>query len=217
MTLDKLKSEQTVVWCLGILADGTIMSGDSMGNVKIWDGKSGTQGQSFKGSGVDVLCLAVGSVRQVSTFFPGRGTHLAVFICRTEPHSLPLVLIKRRPNIDSSPCLPALQVQPKTCADGSSLPPDDCTLTTSERWSYRRRIFPPYLRSLLALLSVLSRGYSRVRSRYLPREDLTCPSSSSPLPLHPSWHCTRKLPRHPLHSASTPVPHPTFPTQTFLS
>lgn len=62
MTLDRLKGEQTVVWAVAVLADGTIVSGDSMGNVKFWDGTMGTQSQSFKGHKVDVLCLAVGSV-----------------------------------------------------------------------------------------------------------------------------------------------------------
>lgn len=64
MTLDRLKGEQTVVWAVTVLKDGTIVSGDSMGNVKFWDGLMGTQSQSFKGHKVDVLCLAIGSVRR---------------------------------------------------------------------------------------------------------------------------------------------------------
>lgn len=61
MTLDRLKGEHTVVWALSTLEDGTVVSGDSMGNVKFWDGEMGTQLQSFKGHKADVLCLAVGT------------------------------------------------------------------------------------------------------------------------------------------------------------
>ncbi|GAA5858707.1 hypothetical protein JCM1840_006524 [Sporobolomyces johnsonii] len=61
MTLDRLKGEQTVVWTVAILEDGTVVSGDSMGNVKFWDGEMGTQSQSFRAHKADVLCLALGS------------------------------------------------------------------------------------------------------------------------------------------------------------
>lgn len=69
MTVDQLKGEQTVVWAVAVLADGTIVSGDSMGNVKFWDGEMGTQSQSFRTHKADVLCLTVGSVRLSLTFF----------------------------------------------------------------------------------------------------------------------------------------------------
>lgn len=62
MTLDRLKGEHTVVWALTTLGDGTVVSGDSMGNVKFWDGEMGTQMQSFKGHKSDVLCMGVGTV-----------------------------------------------------------------------------------------------------------------------------------------------------------
>ncbi|GAA6032090.1 hypothetical protein JCM8097_007066 [Rhodosporidiobolus ruineniae] len=61
MTLDRLKGEHTVVWAVAVLADGTVVSGDSMGNVKFWDGEMGTQSQSFKAHKADVLALALGS------------------------------------------------------------------------------------------------------------------------------------------------------------
>ena len=67
LTVDQLKGEHTVVWAVAVLKDGTIVSGDSMGNVKFWDGEMGTQTQSFKSHKADVLCLAVGSVGQVSS------------------------------------------------------------------------------------------------------------------------------------------------------
>ncbi|GAA5991155.1 hypothetical protein JCM10908_006563 [Rhodotorula pacifica] len=61
MTLDRLKGEHTVVWAVAVLATGSVVSGDSMGNVKFWDAKMGTQTQSFRAHKADVLALAVGS------------------------------------------------------------------------------------------------------------------------------------------------------------
>lgn len=54
-------SEATKVWALKALTDGTVISGDSLGHVQIWDGVSGTMTQSFdhNENGADVLCLAV--------------------------------------------------------------------------------------------------------------------------------------------------------------
>ena len=53
--------ESTKVWTLQALSDGTVISGDSLGHVQIWDGTSGTMTQTFdhNESGADVLCLAV--------------------------------------------------------------------------------------------------------------------------------------------------------------
>lgn len=84
MTTDKIRGEQTLVWCISVLkcvftshpsrianlvltvsfvhgySDRTIVSGDSMGLVKFWDGKMGTQLQSIQAHKADVLCLTVG-------------------------------------------------------------------------------------------------------------------------------------------------------------
>jgi U3 small nucleolar RNA-associated protein 4 len=51
----------TKVWTLKALSDGTVISGDSLGHVQIWDGMSGTMTQTFDHNedGADVLCLAV--------------------------------------------------------------------------------------------------------------------------------------------------------------
>ncbi|KAI0757231.1 WD40 repeat-like protein [Daedaleopsis nitida] len=60
MSTDKIRGERTLVWAVGTLGDGTIVSGDSMGNVKFWDSRTCTQLQSFKGHAADVLCLTIG-------------------------------------------------------------------------------------------------------------------------------------------------------------
>ncbi|OSD05994.1 WD40 repeat-like protein [Trametes coccinea BRFM310] len=59
MGTDKIRGERTLVWAVGVLGDGTIVSGDSMGNVKFWDSKTCTQLQSFQGHAADVLCLTI--------------------------------------------------------------------------------------------------------------------------------------------------------------
>ncbi|PIL29590.1 hypothetical protein GSI_08226 [Ganoderma sinense ZZ0214-1] len=60
MGTDKIRGERTLVWAVGVLGDGTIVSGDSMGTVKFWDSITCTQLQSFQGHAADVLCLIVG-------------------------------------------------------------------------------------------------------------------------------------------------------------
>ena len=60
MTTDKMRGEQTLVWAIVFLQDGTIVSGDSMGLVKFWDGKMGTQLQSIKSHKADVLTITIG-------------------------------------------------------------------------------------------------------------------------------------------------------------
>ncbi|TRM61425.1 WD40-repeat-containing domain protein [Schizophyllum amplum] len=60
MGVDKLRGERTLVWTVGVLGDGTILSGDSLGMVKFWDPRTCTQLQSFRAHGADVLCHAIG-------------------------------------------------------------------------------------------------------------------------------------------------------------
>ncbi|KAJ7071242.1 WD40-repeat-containing domain protein [Mycena amicta] len=59
MGTDRIRGERTLVWAVGVLGDGTIASGDSMGLVKFWDSRTCTQLQSFQAHGADVLCLTV--------------------------------------------------------------------------------------------------------------------------------------------------------------
>ncbi|PCH33429.1 WD40 repeat-like protein [Wolfiporia cocos MD-104 SS10] len=59
MATDKIRGERTLVWAVGVLGDGTIVSGDSMGMVKFWDPRTCTQMDSFNGHAADVLCLTI--------------------------------------------------------------------------------------------------------------------------------------------------------------
>ncbi|TFK41379.1 WD40-repeat-containing domain protein [Crucibulum laeve] len=59
MSTDKMRGERTLVWAVGVLGDGTIVSGDSLGMVKFWDSRTCTQLQSFQAHGADVLCLTI--------------------------------------------------------------------------------------------------------------------------------------------------------------
>ncbi|KAG8843287.1 U3 small nucleolar RNA-associated protein [Tulasnella sp. 330] len=59
---DKLRGiQKTLVWAVGVLRDGTIVSGDSMGLVNFWDVKTSTQFKSIRAHDADVLCLAISS------------------------------------------------------------------------------------------------------------------------------------------------------------
>ncbi|GAA93375.1 uncharacterized protein L969DRAFT_105473 [Mixia osmundae IAM 14324] len=59
MTTERRKDQQTLVWAVTVLSDGTIASGDSMGNVKLWDPRMNVQLQSFAAHQADCLCLSV--------------------------------------------------------------------------------------------------------------------------------------------------------------
>lgn len=62
MRVDKSKTDETLVWAVLTLRDGKILvSGDSTGSVKIWDGSNHSLLQSFKIHEADVLCLAADS------------------------------------------------------------------------------------------------------------------------------------------------------------
>lgn len=60
ITVDGLSSsgEPPCIWSVLVLSDGTIVSGDSLGQVSFWDGKFGTMLAKFNPNGVDVLALA---------------------------------------------------------------------------------------------------------------------------------------------------------------
>ncbi|KAJ3115246.1 U3 small nucleolar RNA-associated protein [Phlyctochytrium bullatum] len=58
MTLDTAGHEETMVWTLTYLPDGTLVSGDSMGTVTFWDVGSRTMRRKIRAHAADVLCLA---------------------------------------------------------------------------------------------------------------------------------------------------------------
>lgn len=58
ITLENYGRESTVVWSLLVLSDMTVVSGDSLGHVQMWDGNVGTLLKSFACHDADVLTLA---------------------------------------------------------------------------------------------------------------------------------------------------------------
>ncbi|KUJ23759.1 WD40 repeat-like protein [Mollisia scopiformis] len=50
--------KEIIIWCVKVLKSGNIVSGDSTGEVKIWDGKTFTMSQRIKSHKQDVLSLA---------------------------------------------------------------------------------------------------------------------------------------------------------------
>lgn len=52
-------NKMTVVWCLHVLQDLTIISGDSRGKLTFWDGKIGSQIESYQSHKADILALCI--------------------------------------------------------------------------------------------------------------------------------------------------------------
>lgn len=59
MKVDRIKGEDTLIWALACLPDGTIVSGDSTGSVRFWDRKLYAPQQGYRPHAADVLCIAV--------------------------------------------------------------------------------------------------------------------------------------------------------------
>lgn len=57
-------NQETIVWCIDILNDFTIISGDSRGKVTFWDGKIGSQIDFVHASVADIMCLDVSEDRK---------------------------------------------------------------------------------------------------------------------------------------------------------
>lgn len=81
------RTTPTRVWALQALADGTIVSADSLGHVQIWDGNTGTLIQSFdqNDNKADVLALAV-SANECRVFASGVDSRV---ICVERPVTVP--------------------------------------------------------------------------------------------------------------------------------
>ncbi|XP_078689122.1 U3 small nucleolar RNA-associated protein 4 homolog [Branchiostoma floridae x Branchiostoma belcheri] len=54
-----VRTRETIVWCVAILRDFTIVSGDSLGKTRFWNGKHGTLIQSHHCHKADVLSMCV--------------------------------------------------------------------------------------------------------------------------------------------------------------
>ncbi|KAG5180826.1 quinon protein alcohol dehydrogenase-like superfamily [Tribonema minus] len=65
MAVEAYGTEPTMVWALCALSDGTLVSGDSLGHIQVWDIQTGTLRQSLATHEADVLALAVTSDEQV--------------------------------------------------------------------------------------------------------------------------------------------------------
>ena len=52
----------TLVWAVKVAADGTVISGDSSGSLKIWESRFWSLKQSFQVHKSDVLCLTFDNV-----------------------------------------------------------------------------------------------------------------------------------------------------------
>lgn len=50
--------QETIVWCIEVLKDFTILTGDSRGRITFWDGNLGTQIDYLQSSNFDIMCLA---------------------------------------------------------------------------------------------------------------------------------------------------------------
>lgn len=55
------ESRETVVWCIDILNDLTVFTGDSRGKLTLWDGKIGAQIESYQSHKADILSLILSS------------------------------------------------------------------------------------------------------------------------------------------------------------
>ncbi len=53
------RNKETIVWCLAITSNFTIISGDSRGKTCIWNAEQASLIKSFQTHSVDVLCLCV--------------------------------------------------------------------------------------------------------------------------------------------------------------
>ncbi|CAH0729798.1 unnamed protein product, partial [Brenthis ino] len=53
------RGKETIVWCLAVLSDNVVVSGDSMGRLTFWDSTLGDQIESYKTHKSNILSIAV--------------------------------------------------------------------------------------------------------------------------------------------------------------
>ena len=72
------RSQHQDVWATTVLSDGTMVSGDSSGNVQLWDASHGTLLTGFRQHCADVLALAA-SPDGTTLFACGADPQVAIF------------------------------------------------------------------------------------------------------------------------------------------
>ena len=82
VTVENYGREPTRVWCLKCLHDYTVVSGDSLGHVQLWDGSQGTLLKSFSQHTADVTALAVSADER--TVFASGFDHKIVMLKRVQ-------------------------------------------------------------------------------------------------------------------------------------
>jgi hypothetical protein len=87
MQVNPYKGEDTLIWSVVVLKDGTIASGDSLGGVNFWDWNTCTLKKRHRAHEADVLCLAADPVlfsilillgRRILVFFWRRQSYYSI-------------------------------------------------------------------------------------------------------------------------------------------
>jgi len=87
MALGKKFQKDTIVWCVAVTKDFTIISGDSRGVVTFWNGKESTQIKTFHCHKADVLSLCL-SENEMTVYSSGVDAALYQFSSyQADPHS----------------------------------------------------------------------------------------------------------------------------------
>lgn len=74
---DQAKKE-TIVWCIAITDDFTVISGDSRGKISFWNGHTGMNTETYQSHQADILCLAL-SDDQSTVYCSGVDPLIATF------------------------------------------------------------------------------------------------------------------------------------------
>ncbi|GAB1603337.1 U3 small nucleolar RNA-associated protein 4 homolog [Argonauta hians] len=101
-TLKRGRQKETVVWCIKILADMTVISGDSQGRLTFWDSKYGTELMNINSHKADILCLAV-SKDEKTVVCSGVDPKVAWFeLCCDQPEGVPFKRFKTQAGAPAS-------------------------------------------------------------------------------------------------------------------
>ncbi|XP_059053769.1 U3 small nucleolar RNA-associated protein 4 homolog [Achroia grisella] len=73
------RGKKTIVWCLAVLSDNVVVSGDSGGRLTFWDGDMGDQIESYVTHKADILSIAV-SDDETNMYFSGVDPVIMQFI-----------------------------------------------------------------------------------------------------------------------------------------